>query len=158
MQTQAAGRKVICAGNGASAAISSHAAVDFTKTAGIRSVNFNEADLITCFANDHGYENWVKVALEHYADDGDLLILVSSSGKSPNMLRAAEYATSRGITVVTCTGFAENNPLKSLGDLNLWANSSVYNIVENAHQFWLCAACDLVAAVKETQVPQVASI
>ena len=93
-----AGKKVILVGNGGSAAMASHVAVDFTKAAGIRAVNFNEADLITCFSNDYGYENWVARALESYADSGDLVILISSSGKSSNMLNAALMAKSLGLT------------------------------------------------------------
>ena len=50
------GKKLIVAGNGGSAAMASHVSVDFTKAAGIRAINFNEADLLTCFANDYGYE------------------------------------------------------------------------------------------------------
>ena len=62
--------KIILAGNGGSAAISSHVAVDFTKAAGVRAVNFNEADLITCFANDFGYEEWLSKAIEYYVTKG----------------------------------------------------------------------------------------
>ena len=76
------GKKVIISGNGGSAAMASHVAVDFTKAASIRAINFNEADLITCFANDYGYEHWLEKDLEAYADPGDLAILISSSGKS----------------------------------------------------------------------------
>ena len=82
--------KIILAGNGGSAAISSHVAVDFTKAAGVRAVNFNEADLITCFANDFGYEEWLSKAIEYYALQKDLIILISSSGKSANMVSAAK--------------------------------------------------------------------
>ena len=80
VRTASEGRKVILVGNGGSAAMASHVAVDLTKTAGIRAINFNEADLLTCFANDYGYENWVVKALEFYADPGDLVVLISSSG------------------------------------------------------------------------------
>ena len=86
------GKKIIVVGNGGSAAMASHIAVDFTKAAGIRAINFNEADLITCFANDYGYEYWVAKALEAYADLGDLAILISSSGKSLNIVKGAEKA------------------------------------------------------------------
>src|SRR5436853_3291861 len=86
------GKKTIFAGNGGSAAMSSHAAVDFTKTAGVRAINFNEADLITCLANDYGYENWIEKALENYADPGDVIVLISSSGSSPNMVKAGQFA------------------------------------------------------------------
>ncbi len=111
---------MIIAGNDRSAAIASHCSVDFTENAGVRCVNFNEADLITCFANDYGYERWLERALEFYTDDGCLVILISSSGESANMVCAAEYACSRGLKVVTFTGFAEDNPLNALGQLNFW--------------------------------------
>jgi D-sedoheptulose 7-phosphate isomerase len=142
--TQDAGKKVIIAGNGGSAAMASHCAVDFTKSAGIRCINFNEADLITCLSNDYGYENWLERALGFYADPGDLIILISSSGKSPNMVQGGRYASSRGLTVVTFTGFDERNPLKQLGDLNFWVESRAYNVVEMTHHIWLLAVCDLI--------------
>lgn len=148
-ERQALGKKAIFAGNGGSAAIASHCAVDFTKNAGIRCVNFNEADLITCLANDFGYDKWLAKALELYADEGDLVILISSSGKSPNMVQAAQYARSNGLTVVTCTGFAPDNPLRALGDLNVWVNSRAYNLVEMTHQLWLLAVCDLIIGSAE---------
>jgi len=142
--TQVEGKKVIIAGNGGSAAIASHCAVDFTKCAGIRCVNFNEADLITCFANDYGYDRWLEKALEFYADNGDVVILISSSGKSPNMVQAANYARSRQLRLVTFTGFASDNPVKALGQFNFWVNSRAYNVVEMTHQIWLLAVCDLI--------------
>jgi D-sedoheptulose 7-phosphate isomerase len=144
MATQGSGKKVICAGNGGSAAIASHCAVDFTKTARIRCINFNEADLITCFANDYGYENWVEKALEFYADRGDLIILISSSGKSPNMVNAARFVGGKGLRLVTFSGFEGNNPLRALGQLNFWVDSRAYNIIEMTHQIWLLAVCDLI--------------
>ena len=137
-----AGKKVIVVGNGGSAAMASHVAVDFTKAAGIRAVNFNEADLITCFANDYGYEHWVEKALEAYADSGDLAILISSSGKSQNILNAAEKANEMGLSVITVSGFLTDNPLRELGDLNLWVDSTEYNIVEMTHHVWLVAIID----------------
>jgi len=136
------GKKVIVVGNGGSAAMASHVAVDFVKAAGIRAINFNEADLITCFANDYGYENWVEKALEAYADSGDLAILISSSGKSQNIINAAEKANEMGLSVITVSGFLEDNPLRKLGDLNLWVDSTEYNIVEMTHHVWLVAIID----------------
>lgn len=150
---QSHGKKVIMAGNGGSAAIASHCAVDFTKCAGVRCVNFNEADLITCFANDYGYERWVEKALEFYADQGDLVILISSSGKSPNMVNAGQYACARGLTLVTFTGFSENNPLRMLGQLNFWVESQTYNIIEMTHQIWLLSVCDLIGDSSGNQAP-----
>lgn len=143
------GRKVIIAGNGGSAATASHCSVDFTKNAGVRCVNFNEADLITCFANDFGYEMWIEKALELYADDGDLVILISASGRSPNMIRAAQHARKRNLPLVTFTGFAPDNPLRALGRPNFWTASHAYNVVEMTHQIWLLAVCDLLIGEAE---------
>lgn len=148
-ETQQQKKKVILAGNGGSAAMASHCAVDFTKNAGIRCINFNEADLITCFANDFGYEWWLQRALEHYADAGDLVVLISSSGKSPNMLNAARYARETGLRLVTFTGFAGDNPLKTLGHLNFWVPSRAYNLIEMTHHVWLLAVCDSIIGCAE---------
>ena len=141
-ETHKSSKKIIIAGNGGSAAMASHVAVDFVKAAGIRAINFNEADLITCFANDYGYENWVAKALEAYADKGDLVILISSSGKSQNILNAAEKGNEMGLSVITVSGFLMDNPLRKLGDLNLWVESTEYNIVEMTHHVWLVAIID----------------
>ena len=144
LKTQQNRKKVIVVGNGGSAAISSHVSVDLTKQAGIRTMNFNEADLITCFANDYGYENWVTKSIEFYGDEGDVAILISSSGKSKNMINAAAQANKMGIHVITLTGFKQDNPLKKLGELNFWLDSRAYNIIENTHQIWLLMVCDLI--------------
>ena len=84
--------KILIFGNGGSAAIASHVSVDLTKNAKIRTVNFNEADLITCFSNDYGYERWIEKAVDFYGDEGDLLIVISSSGRSQNMLNGIKAA------------------------------------------------------------------
>jgi len=140
----AAGRKVILAGNGGSAAMASHVAVDLTKAAGIRAINFNEADLVTCFANDYGYEHWVARALEAYADPGDLVVLISSSGASPNIIRAVEQARTMGLGVACLSGFASDNPLRGSGDIDLWVDSRSYNVVEMTHHIWLLAVVDFL--------------
>ncbi len=143
-------KKIIVVGNGGSAAMASHVAVDFTKAAGIRAINFNEADLITCFANDYGYERWVEKALEAYADPEDLAILISSSGKSPNIVKGAEKAKNIGVPVITVSGFLPDNPLRKLGDINLWVDSSDYNIVEMTHHVWLVAIVDFLVETKRS--------
>lgn len=148
-KTHALGKKIIFIGNGGSAAMASHCAVDFTKNAGIRCINFNEADLITCFANDFGYERCYAKALEFYSDPGDVIVLISSSGKSANVLRAAEYANAKGLFLVTLTGFGLDNPLALRGKLNLCVNSRAYNVIENTHQIWLLAVCDLIIGKAE---------
>ena len=147
--THKAGKKLILAGNGGSAAMASHVAVDFTKAASIRAINFNEADLITCFSNDYGYEHWVAKAIEFYGEKGDLLILISSSGNSKNMINAARTSKRLGIDLVTFTGFSQYNFLKQEGILNFWVDSRAYNIVENTHQIWLLMVCDLIVGKAE---------
>jgi D-sedoheptulose 7-phosphate isomerase len=144
------GNKVLIFGNGGSAAISSHFSVDLTKNAGLRCVNFNEADLITCFANDFGFEHWVEKAIDFYGDEGDLLIVISSSGNSKNMLNGVKAARNGKFkAVVTFSGFKEDNPLHQLGDINLWVDSKAYNFVENIHQVWLLAIVDLIIGSRE---------
>ena len=126
----------------------SHNASPFTKAARIQAINFNEAALLTCLSNDYGYENWVEKALEFYANPGDLVILISSSGKSLNIINGAEKAKNMKISLVTLSGFSKDNPLRKLGDLNLWINSSEYNIVEMTHHIWLVAIIDYLIAKK----------
>tara|TARA_Y100000591_G_scaffold112950_1_gene96442 strand:+ start:194 stop:727 length:534 start_codon:yes stop_codon:yes gene_type:complete len=134
--------KIIFVGNGGSAAMASHVSVDFTKACKIRSVNFNEADLLTCYANDFGYENWVKEALKSYALKDDLIVLFSSSGKSKNMINAAKYCKQKKLKLVTFTGFSFSNPLGKMGNLNFWVNSKNYNFVEMTHHIWVLMAVD----------------
>ncbi len=137
--------KVILVGNGGSAAIASHVAVDLTKTIGVRAVNFNEADLITCLANDFGYEQWVAKALEFYADQGDVVIVISSSGRSANIVNGAVKAKDMGLDLVTFSGFDKENPLRRLGGMNFWVDSRDYNVVEMTHHIWLLAIADQLA-------------
>lgn len=143
-QVRSRGAKLIFAGNGASATISSHAATDFTQHAKVRAIAFNDHSLITAFANDYGYEHWIARALEVYADPGDVVVLISSSGKSPNIIHAAEYSRKCGLHVVSFSGFSPENPLRNMGDLNFWADSQAYNIVESVHLIWVLMVANLL--------------
>ena len=143
-------KKVLIFGNGGSAAIASHVSVDLTKNARLRCLNFNEADLITCFANDYGFEYWAEKAVDFYGDEGDLLIVISSSGRSENMLNAVRASRNGNFhSVVTLSGFDKDNPLSQLGDINLWLDSRAYNFVENIHQIWLLTIVDLLIGSRE---------
>jgi len=144
-----AGNKVIIFGNGGSASIASHIAVDFINAAKIRAMSFNDSSILTCFANDYGYENWVAKALECYADTGDVAILISSSGQSKNMIIGANAAKSMNIDVITLSGFLPNNPLKGSGDINFWVDNNAYNIVEMTHHVWLLSIIDYI--IKENK-------
>ena len=137
-------------GNGGSAAIASHFSVDLTKNAGVRCTNYNESDLLTCFSNDYGYERWVEKAIEFYGDEGDSLILISSSGSSQNMLNGAKAGRKIDLnSIITLSGFNQDNPLRSSGDINLWIDSKAYNFVENVHQIWLLSIVDLLIGTRE---------
>ena len=149
LDTKKRNKKVLIFGNGGSAAISSHVSVDLTKNTKIKVFNFNEADLLTCFSNDYGYEKWVEKTIDFYADSGDVVILISSSGKSQNMLNACKASRRKKISkIITFTGDKKNNPLSKLGDINLWVDSNVYNHIENTHQVWLLSICDLISLNK----------
>jgi len=141
---RANGRKLLLAGNGASAAIAGHLALDFTKQAKVRAISFNDPALITAFTNDYGQEMWIAKAIEHYADPGDVAVLISSSGRSPNVVQAAKSAKSIGLNLVTFTGFHPENPLRQLGDISFWADSNAYQIVECIHMIWATIVVDLV--------------
>ena len=141
--------KILIFGNGGSAAIASHVSVDLTKNAKIRTVNFNESDLITCFSNDYGYERWVEKAVDFYADRNDTLVLISSSGKSKNMINACKAAKRKKINVISLTGHSKNNPLSRITHLSLWIDSRAYNFIENTHQIWLLTVCDLIIGKRE---------
>ncbi len=136
--------KIILVGNGGSASMASHVAVDITKILKIRAVNFNEPNLLTCFGNDYGYENWVSEALKAYALKGDLIILVSSSGQSKNLTNGAKMARKMKLKLVTLSGFKPSNPLRKIGHINLWTDAKVYNMVEMTHHIWLLSIVDFL--------------
>ena len=143
------GKKILIFGNGGSAAIASHFSVDLTKNAKVKCVNFNESDLITCFSNDYGYENWMKKSIEFYGEKGDILIVISSSGNSKNIHNAIKMARKKRFSsLITFSGFKKNNPLKNKGNINFWVKSKSYNFVENIHQAWLLSIVDLIVAKK----------
>lgn len=143
--------KIFIFGNGGSAAIASHVSVDITKNLKVKAYNFNEADLITCFSNDYGYDKWIAKVIEFYAEKKDILILISSSGKSQNMLNACKAAKIKKISnIITFSGNKKNNPLSSLGNINFWVDSNIYNYIENIHQIWLLCICDLIKLNKIT--------
>ena len=145
LETKNNSGKIIIVGNGGSAAIASHFSVDLTKNAKVRCVNFNEADLITCFSNDYGYEKWIEKAIKYYGNKNDVLILISSSGESKNVINGCKMAKKMKFKkIITFSGNSKKNNLSKLGDLNFWVDSKAYNHVENVHQIWLLSLVDLI--------------
>jgi D-sedoheptulose 7-phosphate isomerase len=132
-QQARAGHKMLFIGNGASAAISSHMATDFWKTGGMRAMAFNDGALLTCMGNDYGYGQVFAKPIEMFADPGDVLIAISSSGQSPNILLGAQAARQKACQIVTLSGFKPDNPLRSLGDFNFYAPAQTYGPVEIVH-------------------------
>jgi len=144
------GNKTLIFGNGGSAAIASHFSVDLTKNARVRCVNYNESDLLTCFSNDFGYEKWVEKCIEYYGDKKDVVIFISASGNSKNMLNGAKKAKEMNFDkIITLTGNDKDNELNKLGDINFWINSKAYNLIENAHQALLLSLVDLIIGKSE---------
>lgn len=140
--------KIIIVGNGGSASIANHVAVDFSKILKKRSITFNEPNLITCYANDYGHDNWMREALKSYALRNDILILISSSGESKNILNCAKQAKKMKLKLITFSGFKFKNKLRAMGLVNFWADSKSYNIVEITHQTWLLSICDYIKKTK----------
>ena len=137
--------KVYIVGNGGSSSMASHVSVDFAKVANVPSDTFNNANLITCFANDYGHDYWVTEAIKAYMQKNDMLILISSSGTSKNIVNAAKYCEENNIPVITLSGFSETNPLSKLGKINIHIKSDNYNYIEMSHHIILVSIVDIFA-------------
>lgn len=140
-------------GNGGSAAVASHAVTDFMNAAGIRAITLHDPALLTCLSNDYGYETAFSKTLSAHLRPEDLTILISSSGRSKNMLMAAATVRRVGGALMTLTGFAPDNPLRGTGDLNIWLNSAEYGPVEIGHLFLLHHLSDVIVHAKKSDNP-----
>ena len=130
---------IYIAGNGGSASIASHMAIDFSKNGGIPALAFNDPASLTCLANDLSFENVFSHQVKMLGQSQDMLFAISSSGRSQNILNAVTEARAIGIGVLTFSGFEEDNPLRSMGDMNLYLSSHTYGFVEIGH-LTLCHA------------------
>ena len=139
-------------GNGASASLCSHAATDFTKQAKIPAIAFNDHNLITALSNDYGYEYWVSKVIEYYGMHNDMVIFISVSGESPNLINGIKYANNIGLNTGSLTGSEEENTLKKNSKNSLWVNSKAYNIVESIHTIWITLIIDLFVGSPEYMV------
>ncbi len=136
-ETNEAGRVHYFIGNGASATMASHMALDCCKNGGLRAMAFNGIASLTALGNDLGYAKTFASPIDWHGQAGDLLIAISSSGGSPNILTAIESARKRGLKVVTLTGIKEGNPARILGDVNFFIPGRTYGAVECLHQILL---------------------
>lgn len=129
-------------GNGGSAGIASHFSIDFLNACRVPSNTLYDSNILTCVGNDYGYENIFSKPLETLMTSNDLLVAISSSGKSLNIINAVAVAKSKKCNVVTFSGFSSSNPLKQLGNLNFWLDISDYGLVETGHFFLLHTIVD----------------
>lgn len=135
--TRSEGKSVFLVGNGGSAAVAGHIANDFVNMAGLRAITLHDTPLLTCMANDYGYENAYARILATLCRPGDMLIAISSSGNSSNITNAVAVARESDGSVLTLSGFASENRMRALGDLNIWVPIADYGMVEIAHLFIL---------------------
>jgi D-sedoheptulose 7-phosphate isomerase len=135
-------RGLFLAGNGASAAMASHMALDFAKNGRVRAMAFNDAASLTALGNDLGYDHVFDQPIRWYGRSGDMLAAISSSGASPNILNAIEVARQLGLRIITFTGLNADNPCREQGDINFYLDAKSYGLVECGHQVLLHAWLD----------------
>ena len=135
--------RVFFIGNGGSAGICSHMATDWMKNGGFSALAFNDGSALTCVGNDLGFDQVFAKPLEMHGRKDDLLIAISSSGNSPNILRGVEAARAAGLQVVTLSGFKPDNRLRRLGEVNFYVPSERYGFVEISHLVICHAILDL---------------
>lgn len=131
-------------GNGGSAAIASHMTADFMKNGGMNTYSLYDSAMMTCMGNDYGYEYVFSKPLGFLIKDGDLLVAISSSGNSSNIVNAITVAKKKNAEVLTLTGFKENNRAKQLGDYNLYVPCMEYGLVESIHNMILQQIVDVI--------------
>jgi D-sedoheptulose 7-phosphate isomerase len=136
------GNRIFFVGNGGSAGICTHSANDYAKNGGFRCMSLHDGAVLTCLGNDFGFEHIFAKQLEFHAQQGDALIAISSSGRSEDILNAVRQADEIGMFVCTFSGFAPENPLRTMGTLNWYIDSSEYGFVELAHQILIHCALD----------------
>lgn len=124
-------------GNGGSSAIASHMTADYMKNGGMKTYSLYDNAMLTCMGNDYGYEYIFSKPLEYLLQPADLLVAISSSGKSKNIINAINVAKSKGSTVITFTGFQADNQIKQMGDINVYVPCSQYGMVESIHNLIL---------------------
>lgn len=144
---QITGGKALLIGNGGSAAIASHMQMDLCNSGGVRAQVFYDQPQLTALANDFDYEHAFEHSIKLWAGPEDVLVAISSSGQSENILRAAAAAREKGCEVITFSGFSADNPLRSLGEVNFYIASMNYGLVEMAHSVLGHYLTDAVAQV-----------
>ncbi|HLO84516.1 MAG TPA: SIS domain-containing protein [Nostocaceae cyanobacterium] len=145
-------RKVIFIGNGGSAAVASHQAIDYWRNGNIPAIAFNDPTLVTCISNDFGYEQVFSKPISTFAQPGDILFAISSSGQSKNILEGVYQAIQMSCYVITLSAFQPNNPLRQLGHLNFYVPTMSYGFAEIMH---LCICHCIIDGLVEGSLPSV---
>jgi D-sedoheptulose 7-phosphate isomerase len=138
---------IFLVGNGASASLASHFAADLAKNARLHTQVFSDLSLLTAIANDMGYQEVFAEPLRRRGRACDMLVAISSSGRSPNVVAAVQVARQLGMVVVTLTGMAPGNPLRRMGLLNAHVAANSYGTVETCHAAILHRWMDAVASL-----------
>ncbi|MAG69197.1 MAG: phosphoheptose isomerase [Acidobacteria bacterium] len=141
----ASDRKIMFIGNGASASISSHMATDFLRNGGMQAFAFNDSALLTCISNDYGYEHVFEKPIEIFSQKEDIIFAISSSGESENIVRGVNAARLKECSVITLSGFKDNNRLCTMGDINFYVSSGKYGLVEVIHHSICHCILDTIA-------------
>ena len=139
------GRKIMFIGNGASASISSHMAADFLRNGGMQALAFNDSALLTCISNDYGYEHVFEKPIEIFSQKEDIIFAISSSGESENIVRGVNAARLKECSVITLSGFKDDNRLCTMGDINFYVSSGKYGLVEVIHHSICHCILDTIA-------------
>ena len=129
-------------GNGASAAIASHCAIDFLKQGKVRTDTVHDPAVLTALGNDYGFESVFSKYLEMKASDNDLCVFISVSGNSENIKRGLSKAKELGMTTIGLSGQSSTNFLNCNADLTLHVPSDAYNVCEGIHMLWITSVCD----------------
>ncbi|MBR1390976.1 MAG: SIS domain-containing protein [Lachnospiraceae bacterium] len=138
------GTTIFFIGNGGSAAIACHMTADFLKNGGMNTCSLYNSSVITCLGNDYGYEYVFSKQLEMLMKEGDLLVAISSSGNSPNIVKAIETAKEKKGRVVSFTGFQADNTAKSMSHVSIYVPCEKYGMVESIHNVMLQQAVDTI--------------
>ena len=138
-------RKIMFIGNGASASISSHMAADFLRNGGMQALAFNDSALLTCISNDYGYEHVFEKPIEIFSQKEDIIFAISSSGESENIVRGVNTARLKECSVITLSGFKDDNRLCTMGDINFYVSSGKYGLVEVIHHSICHCILDTIA-------------
>ena len=150
--TRISNKTIYIIGNGGSSSIAEHIAIELTKNAGLRAMAFSGSPLLTTFSNDFGYDRVFQKAIEHFANEKDVLIAISGTGTSKNILNACLAAKKKNMEIITLSGFGINNPLRKVGDINFWVDSKAFGYIEMIHTIILHYCIDAIIGSAEYMI------